>query len=280
MDVTRLRRLVTREDVFHLHKILGIAALSHFIYRIIYGFHDHANSSIFSYLPFWILVHLTLSASSLIFHIPQNRIRSAPMIWPEFRLHSILFAYRSLLCCLVIIYVSPIWLMILLRHVLLLITVHVADMITIKCKQYDNRLGTTMRGMPMPDSFTPFTQSALNYFYSISQIFASLTVIVPRANDLIGPVFWPTLPIQLAPFFMTLTRKGIMSSFMWHVGYSTALLWNYIYGIIQNDDFPLVYWVYLGYFCMGRFVVGIDKYFLWYSICVVNMIQSLQYVLL
>lgn len=277
MDLSRLRRLMTREDIFNIHKILGIGALSHFAFRIIYGFHVESNS-IFSHLPFWLLIHLTLSTSSLVFHIPQNRIRSAPMIWPEFRLHSILFAYRSLLCCLVVLYVYPVWLMIIVRHALLLATLHMADRITVACKQHDNRLGTTMRGMPMPESFTPFMQSVLNYFYSISQICATLTVIVPRANDLIGPVFWPTLPIQLAPFFMTLVRKGIMSSFMWHVGYSVALLWNFIYGYLQVNDFPIVYWVYLGYFCMGRFVVGTDKYFLWYSICLVNVVQSLQYV--
>ena len=49
--------------------------------------------------------HLMLSLTSLIFRIPKVRIREGSRIWPEFRLHSIVFACRSL-ACLVIVFLE------------------------------------------------------------------------------------------------------------------------------------------------------------------------------
>ena len=43
-----------------------------------------------------IVWHLLLSVSSLIFKIPHARIKSGYRIWPEYRIHSIVFACRSL----------------------------------------------------------------------------------------------------------------------------------------------------------------------------------------
>jgi len=43
-----------------------------------------------------ILVHFSLSISSMIFRIPLRRIAGGYRIWPEYRLHSIVFACRSL----------------------------------------------------------------------------------------------------------------------------------------------------------------------------------------
>ena len=45
-----------------------------------------------------LLPHALLSASSLIFRIPKRRIKEGSRIWPEYRLHSIVFAYRSVAC--------------------------------------------------------------------------------------------------------------------------------------------------------------------------------------
>ena len=46
--------------------------------------------------------HFGLSTSSLIFRIPTKRIVEGSRIWPEYRLHSIIFAYRSLACMAVV----------------------------------------------------------------------------------------------------------------------------------------------------------------------------------
>jgi len=45
-----------------------------------------------------ISMHVLLSVSSLIFKLPVRRIAEGSRIWPEYRLHSIIFACRSLAC--------------------------------------------------------------------------------------------------------------------------------------------------------------------------------------
>lgn len=49
-------------------------------------------------------MHAGLSVSSIIFHIPKVRIKEGSRIWPEFRLHSIVFACRSLACMSIVWY--------------------------------------------------------------------------------------------------------------------------------------------------------------------------------
>ena len=97
-----LRGLFTKEDHGHVHKMLGISVMCHFIWRfahvgptkdMLFG---PTNKTLAC-----IALHATLSASSLIFRIPIKRIAEGSRIWPEYRLHSISFAYRSLACMLV-----------------------------------------------------------------------------------------------------------------------------------------------------------------------------------
>jgi hypothetical protein len=271
MDLSNLKRLFTKDDFLQIHKILGILCLSHFVYRIANGFHEITQW----HMNFWLICHASLSASSLIFHLPQNRIKAAPMIWPEFRIHSILFAFRSIFCCLAVVNMSNHLTLLLIKHALLIITIVAADITSDVYKKNDNKLGTTMRGMPMPTWFRPTVKYCLNYYYSVSQVLATLTLIIERSGDPVGPIFWPVFPIQLAPLLMTLTRKGLLSSFGWHIGYAAALLWNYIYGLQQDCNFPMRYWNYTIFFCVARFHLKVNKYIVWVVICATNLFISL-----
>lgn len=101
---SKIFTLFTREDrqYFNVHKLLGLFALLHFIYRFAnvgpsdmnFNVHDKAT-------PICLGLHALLSVSSLIFKIPIKRIAEGSRIWPEYRLHSIIFAYRSIACLLV-----------------------------------------------------------------------------------------------------------------------------------------------------------------------------------
>ena len=102
MGVGQWRRgLFTHEDPFNVHKTLGFPCLIHFIGRTLslplspwsdMGFTDSPLTAGL------IVMHLCLSCSSLVFKIPKVRIKEGSRIWPEFRLHSIVFACRSLAC--------------------------------------------------------------------------------------------------------------------------------------------------------------------------------------
>lgn len=91
------KQLITKEDPNHVHKFLGILALCSFVWRIAQsgeadlGFPEYPHLT----LP-TLFLHLMLSASSFIFHIPAKRISSGYRIWPEYRLHSLIFTCRSL----------------------------------------------------------------------------------------------------------------------------------------------------------------------------------------
>ena len=98
---TIYERLFTKEDNFNFHKTLGIYCLLSFLYRFANVGPSDMRFSASGATLLTIAVHASLSLSSLIFHIPLKRIASGYRIWPEYRLHSIIFACRSLLGMLV-----------------------------------------------------------------------------------------------------------------------------------------------------------------------------------
>lgn len=98
-----VKGLFTKEDYFNFHKMIGISVLVHFFYR--FSNVGPVKDMLFGPTPRTlasIALHALLSASSLIFRIPTKRIAEGSRIWPEYRLHSISFAYRSLACMLVV----------------------------------------------------------------------------------------------------------------------------------------------------------------------------------
>lgn len=136
-----VHKLMTKEDGHfgHIHKIIGTAALTHYGYRaylLLTTGSMQFDSSMFTL--YCIILHMVLSMSSFIFKIPNNRINSAPMIYPEFRLHSIIFAYRSLIVML-LMWASKRWditLPLYFRGVVILLTMVAADVVT---NRYPNR---------------------------------------------------------------------------------------------------------------------------------------------
>ena len=91
------KRLFTKEDNYNIHKFLGVFCLSHYIYRFtnlfVYGDMFFDDSMLTYVTPF---IHLTLSLSSFIFHIPKKKIsQTRPIIYRELQLHNIVFTLRS-----------------------------------------------------------------------------------------------------------------------------------------------------------------------------------------
>jgi hypothetical protein len=91
--------LFTKEDYLHHHKILGILAISSFLFRFILFFiYDDMGFKEFPYLTVpTLLLHLSLNLSSFQFKIPIRRIRDGGRIWRQSRYHAIIFAMRSVL---------------------------------------------------------------------------------------------------------------------------------------------------------------------------------------
>lgn len=262
----QIRKLFTLEDTFGIHKTLGILAMGHYFYRMhewyVYG---HMRFDDSWYTLGWIFVHLGLSTSSLIFHIPNVRNRSGPMIWPEFRLHSILFAMRSLS---IMIYhwiglthtqhYDP-------RPLIVTLTMVLADKVT---NAYPVQ-GSTMRTMPFPNYVSESFKRRINLFYSMSQVYATMAVL---ASPMFSHVFMILFPIQLAAFLMTCVRKSIITPAGWHFWYTVSLLTTFIHNGFNNEA-PrwtaaqiAVHHGSVIYFMIRRFKYHHDKYALWLHI--------------
>lgn len=219
-----ISKLITKEDFYHFHKIIGVASLVHYVYRFYLLFRfgsmmfDNSNFTLIC-----IALHIVLSCSSMIFRIPERRIQSGPMIYPEFRLHSIVFALRSLVVMLIQFFARRYDLpqLLYVRGLIVLGSMVLADKITFAFKDQ----GTTMRSMPFPDYVKDSQRNSLNYYYSVSQIFATGQMIFAPCLD---TCFFVLFPIQIAAFLMTCVRKSIITAGAWHFYYAVALGINYV----------------------------------------------------
>ena len=220
----------------------------------------------------YIVSHAALSGTSLIFYIPSARSITSPMIWPEFRAHSIIFAYRSLVAMsLTELTISdPIT-----RFVTVLGTLLLADGAT---KYFKMEGVTTMRDMPFPDWVSQTARTQLNYYYSFSQIFATMTILFSSSME---RAFMILFPIQIAAFLMTLVRKKIITPLQWHIYYALSLFMNYLYtllllNITHTEIMPVLFYISSVFFCFLRFGFRVNKYILWIGIGAIYIFSEYQ----
>lgn len=269
-----IKKLFTHEDgkFFHSHKILGLLSLLNFTSYFVNFQHLNVQSNYYIYLLF---VHTLLHMSSFEFILSNRRNTKYNIIWPEMRWHSMIFAYRSLIIMALFRYKNYInTIFALMRFIVVILTMLSADIVTHLLPQNKNGTElTTMRGNPYPDNTSQIIIKSLNLFYSISQVFATLHMLFSPTPDY---VFLTLFPIQTAPFFMTLQRKGFITQFTWHALYTFAILTNYIYSAIYIYE-PIMSWVFMFYFVCYRFHFKINKYYLWTSIFISYYLLKLVY---
>ena len=259
VNTENIYKLNTKEDSLYLHKILGVIVLINFVYRYIY-FYSNGHMNFKNNWDLYILfLHGLLSVSSLVFHIPKLRNPLQPMIYPEYRLHSIVFALRSVICCIVYyFYISNNY-----NYKFIIVvcgsTMVAADIITLWFNP-SGKNGSTMRNMPFDKSISIEDQNKITFMHSYSQIGATLFMF---GN--IETAFSPLFAIQIAAVLMTMVRKGIIDAYMWHLMYSLCLWINYIFFTsITPGCFVLFQTVFnLHYYIV--FPYRINKYLAWLS---------------
>jgi hypothetical protein len=266
------KKLNTKEDNLFIHKTVGVFCLCNFFYRyyllIRYGemFLDN-RFGLFS-----ILVHGVLSYSSLIFNIPSVRNPQKPMIYPEFRLHSIVFASRSILCCFIEYYRLHYF----FKMAVIYLTMIVADKITVHFKDKEKQLkekwpekkevksnGTTMSNMPFDDGIPLSDQKNITLLNSSMQL--SATIFMLSNMDM---CFSPLFAIQIASFLMTLVRKSIISARMWHIIYSLSLWINVIFYLVPKTTVDFIF-IQVAMFYIYKniyFKYKVNKYTAWTSL--------------
>lgn len=263
-NILRFPRLFTHEDAnyLHAHKIMGAFCLIHYVYRfgmLVYYGDSFFRPDLITFLS--LLPHFLLHITSFEFHLPSKRNHTYNVIWPEMRWHSMLFAYRSLMAMLLILW-FPAWTHRIGRSGIVIGTILAADAVTEYYKRRNllESTDSTMRGNPYPKYVPQWFRHTLNLFYSTSQIFATMNILC-RNEEMI---FLMLIPIQTASFLMTLVKKSFITQAGWHLYYFLGLALNYVSVLyIANEDSDWFYRFSVGIFCILRFGCNVNKYLLW-----------------
>ena len=231
-----MANLFTKHDTpFHTHAVCGFMCLLHFLYRYIrlcvcgQAFTEHASNSHLSF-PSWelgmdtvlVAMHACLHVTSFRFNLPSKRNFNKPMIWPEFRMHSAVFAIRHVMCTITHWWFPTWWSKYGCNVLIVLFANELASKITSMCGDSSGKMRTT-NTMPYPLTATPTNVRNTKSFYVAAQMGATSCAIW-------GPptvAFLPLCAIELSPFMMTLVRKGKVNALWYHRVYALALLLNY-----------------------------------------------------
>jgi hypothetical protein len=232
-----MAKLFTNHDPFHIHKTMGLLALLNFAYRLMLIVNPwrggsafcHANNETCTTQHIYVdvacvLLHGALSWSSLLLPVPRKRNFNSPMIWTEFRWHSILFATRSILGTIVSI--LGWWPEHLVANygakvALVMGTCFAADYVTAK---YGCTTQRTTNAMAYPEYVSTHHQQRIKLNYSMAQMSATLSCVTedPTLS------FLPLYAIQGAAFLMTLRRKNWISTRTVHFNYQVQLCAAYL----------------------------------------------------
>ena len=248
-----LFKLFTHEDYFNFHKILGFSCLLNFVYQFYHLFtYGSMNLINNSFSPVLFFIHGTLSMSSFKFRVPLNRHKGLPMIYKEFRIHSILFALRSVVCCYLFYYK--------LDRLYNILAINLT-MIGADLASYMYKAATkTMRGMPFGTEIEESDKRSVTQMHSVQQLGATMYMVTN-----IDAAFSPLLAIQLAAFLMTLVRKSIISELDWHRIYALSLWINICVYWSFYDNINLLFYIIWGVnvFYYLRIEMNYNKYLVW-----------------
>lgn len=268
------KKLITQEDKFHIHKILGTLVLSHFLVRtilLIVGTATYqivGSPTIFLWNiqlnPAWLLismalVHGLLSLSSLNFHVPKKSNQSKPMIHSLFRAHSICFALRAVACMLIYVLLQEHPVIRTLALSIIVFTALVgADLITIFLTDNDDRYNTTA-SMPYWFGCSLRRQRIHKFFYAYAQFLATYVCLL---GGYAGAFF--TLPaIQGAALLMTLVRKNIISNYTYHSIYTVLLFFPIPFIFLVFEPSALAFGLAFTLVLFIFRTLGVNKYVLW-----------------
>jgi len=274
-----LYKLVTHEDRFNIHKLLGVAVLTHFIFRLVslvvrgtMGFEYESQTRLIC----WFGLHLLLSWSSFIFHLPARRNQVKPMIWPELRLHNIVFASRSVLDALC--HIVGIGHLAFPRVFLAFAAMILADLVSNHYRKLELITNTTMRGMPCPKTASKSFIDRVNLYYGMSQLFATAGVLNISRNwkTDVELAFLTIFGVQISALLMTLVRKSALEPAGFHFFYGVALGFSWLLACWRYSETSSALNVFLRTVVGGyglyyvRFHLNTNKYLMWTLFAVVD----------
>ena len=256
--------LFTKEDVGNIHKILGISCLASFVYR--YSHFGKQDCHFGRHHPFgtviFVIHHLALNVSSFMFKLPEKRIVSGYRLWPEARLHALVFVGRSL-AFMMLFYAEDVmmspdvlpttkpwhW----MNLVIVLGTCAAADAIS-SFQTYPSR---TIRDLEFPPLW--------KWFFSTVQFVATAICLVGTTPRRYTYHLNFVAVVQCNAFLMTLRRKNLASHTVLMYVYAGLLLVGLTLTILDDQYSHCVHaTAVIGIAtAMIRFHWNMNKYVLW-----------------
>lgn len=195
--------LITRDDPLQLHKTLGALCLVSFLFRIAQmgqrsdmGFATHPEWTIPT-----IVLHLLLNLSAFQFRLPKRRIAGGYRIWPEYRLHSLVFLARSL-AVIGLYYYELIYQIQEPKYIwnlwIVLLAMMAADL---GSQSQGNYQSNSIRDLEIP--------TAVQFLFSSAQFLGTGNLVFGLRRCTMHMLF--VMIVQVNAFLMTLRRKNLAS---------------------------------------------------------------------
>tara|TARA_B110001452_G_scaffold34290_1_gene26457 strand:+ start:8665 stop:9663 length:999 start_codon:yes stop_codon:yes gene_type:complete len=248
-------KLFTREDTFNFHKTLGLACLLSYVVRFAQvGPRDMAFGADGG-TALTIAMHTLLSVSSLIFKIPFKRIAGGYRIWPEYRLHSIIFACRSLAGMALTWYE--------LRHgaeanywanmAIVVGTLAAADLASWSVGEGGR--SSTIRDLE--------AGPATHFFFSAMQFYATMGCMLGIRRFSVQ--FLYVFIIQFNAFLMTIRRKNLLPHGVLVTTYGAMLAFGFVVASYEHHRLGMVCMINAlsNVAAVARIGFGVPKYALW-----------------
>lgn len=277
-------KLITEEDPYFFHKTFGLVVLLHIAVRSILLAFDAGNSAFdlgttefysdnfFSdnQKLFFAFCHGMLSLSSFIFFIPAHSNQSKPMIHRMFRAHNVCFALRAVLCMVIDVLIKAPELKRFMISCVVLSCFIAADFITKHLALSVDRYKTT-DSMPYWPGCNVEREKLHKNFYAFAQFLASIVCLFGTYST----IFFTLPAIQGAALLMTLVRKNIITSYMYHQIYTFLLFYPIplLLIIIPELSILAISGASLLFFLRKY---NINKYLLWIPIIAVANIMELD----
>jgi hypothetical protein len=225
------KQLMTKEDPNHIHKTFGILVLMSYIYRLVQCGMSTASDMGFVTQPQLTLptvaLHFMLNATSFIFKIPAKRIATGYRIWPEYRLHSLVFLCRNL-ACILLFYIERTYYKGHQFHILNLLIV-LGTMAAADISSYTQGPQHTSgfaRELDVP--------AYMRYFFSMAQLGATAMILHGQRRCTMH--FMMIIIIQGNAFLMTIRRKNLASHTVLTSIYGLALFGT---GLMAHYEYAL-----------------------------------------
>ena len=204
-----------------MHKILGFITLCNVVYSL-FDLYYSGCKGVFTLrkinLSFFILliIQLLLSLSSLQFKIPINGNYTTISIGEEYRLHSILFVIRHFLIIGLLYFFGNNLTSHIIVTIIVLLNMYFADLASNYFKPLNYKVGL-INSLPFWSGCSDMFQSIITNIYTQAQIYITFLLISGHSNIELNLA--AIFVIQVTAFMGTLSRKGIINNFHWHLIY-------------------------------------------------------------